>query len=294
VDTLLKNADLAMYRAKDAGRNAFRLFDAEMNNSVIEHLQLTTGIRQALKNREFMLYYQPQFELATGRIVGAEALLRWRHASLGFIPPAKFIPVAEHSGLIHELGAWVLNEACRQTREWQKMGLDDLVIAVNVSPAQFRRDDIEREVANALASSQLAPSCIELELTESLLLADSSHLSGVLHRLRTIGIQFSIDDFGTGYSNLGYLSRFDVERLKIDQSFVRRMLENPNDDAIVRAIIEMAHCLKLQVVAEGIEDDATLQRLTALGCAYGQGYHWSAAVPADDFFRFCQSHRVPA
>jgi diguanylate cyclase (GGDEF)-like protein len=294
VDSLLKHADLAMYRAKDAGRNAFRFFDAEMNNSVIEHLQLTTGIRQALRNNEFKLYYQPQFALSTGRIVGAEALIRWRHDSLGFIPPDKFIPVAEHSGLIHELGAWVLNEACSQAKHWQSVGLGDLVIAVNVSPVQFRRDDIEREVATALADSGLAPSCIELELTESLLLADSEHLSGVLKRLRGMGIQFSIDDFGTGYSNLGYLSRFDVERLKIDQSFVRRMLENPSDEGIVRAIIEMAHCLKLQVVAEGIEDAPTLERLTALGCEFGQGYHWSPALPADDFAQYCRNYTAGA
>lgn len=293
-DSLLKHADLAMYRAKDAGRNAFRFFDAEMNNSVIEHLQLTTGIRQALRNNEFTLYYQPQFELSSGHIVGAEALIRWRHDTLGFIPPAKFIPVAEHSGLIHELGAWVLNEACRQAKHWQTAGLGDLVIAVNVSPVQFRRDDIEREVATALAESGLAPSCIELELTESLLLADSEHLSGVLKRLRGMGIQFSIDDFGTGYSNLGYLSRFDVERLKIDQSFVRRMLENPSDEGIVRAIIEMAHCLKLQVVAEGIEDAPTLQRLTALGCEFGQGYHWSPALPADEFLLYCRNRAAGA
>jgi len=289
-DSLLKHADLAMYRAKDAGRNAFRFFDAEMNNSVVEHLQLTTGIRQALRNHEFTLHYQPQFELASGRIVGAEALIRWRHESLGFIPPAKFIPVAEHSGLIHELGAWVLHEACSQAKQWRADGLGDLVVAVNVSPVQFRRDDIEREVATALVDTGLSPSCIELELTESLLLADSEHLNGVLKRLRSMGIQFSIDDFGTGYSNLGYLSRFDVERLKIDQSFVRRMLDNPSDEGIVRAIIEMAHCLKLQVVAEGIEDAATLKRLTALGCEFGQGFHWSPALPADEFLQFCRTY----
>ena len=294
VDTLLKHADLAMYRAKDAGRNVFRFFDVEMNNSVVEHLQLTTGIRQALKNNEFQLYYQPQFELATGRIVGAEALIRWHHTTLGFIPPAKFIPVAEHSGLVHALGAWVLNEACRQTKAWQTQGLGDLLIAINVSPVQFRRDDIEREVANALEAHKLSPSSIELELTESLLLADSQHLTGVLQRLRAMGIQFAIDDFGTGYSNLGYLSRFDVERLKIDQSFVRRMLNNPNDEGIVRAIIEMAHCLKLEVVAEGIEDAATLRRLTELGCEFGQGYHWSPALPAPEFAEFFSKHQKEA
>ena len=291
VDTLLKNSDLAMYRAKESGRNTFQFFNAEMNDSVIEDLHLATGIRLALVNAELSVHYQPQFDLKTGRIVGAEALLRWKHAILGFIPPAKFIPVAERSGLINEIGAWVLNEACRQVKIWQDLGLIDFVIAVNVSPAQFRRDDIEREVANALQMWKLAPSSIELELTESLLMADSDHLSGVLDRLRAMGIQFSIDDFGTGYSNLGYLKRFDVERLKIDQSFVRRMTENKQDDGIVRAIIEMAHCLDLAVVAEGVEDAVTMNRLIQLGCEFAQGYHWSPALPADEFLDFVRSYQ---
>lgn len=291
VDTLLKNSDMAMYRAKDSGRNTLQFFDAEMNSSVIEDLHLATGIRQALANDEFRVFYQPQFELKTGRIVGAEALLRWKHPTLGNIPPGKFIPVAERSGLINEIGTWVLNDACRQTKAWQDQGLCDLVVAVNVSPVQFRRDDIEREVANALATWNVAPSCIELELTESLLIADSEHLSGVLDRLRSMGIQFAIDDFGTGYSNLGYLKRFDVQRLKIDQSFVRRMTEKKCDEGIVRAIIEMAHCLDLEVVAEGVEDAATLARLTELGCEFGQGYHWSPALPAHEFLDFVRAHR---
>ena len=294
VDTLQKNADLAMYRAKDAGRNTFQFFDEQMNDSVIEDLHLATGIRLALVNEEFRVFYQPQFELATGRIVGAEALLRWKHATLGYVPPAKFIPVAERSGLINEIGAWVLDDVCRQTKVWQEAGLDTLVVAVNVSPVQFRRDDIEREVANALTTWQLSPSSIELELTESLLIADSEHLSGVLDRLRAMGIAFSIDDFGTGYSNLGYLKRFDVERLKIDQSFVRRMAQSKHDEGIVRAIIEMAHCLDLQVVAEGVEDAVTLKRLQELGCEFGQGYHWSPALPADKFFELVRAHQPEA
>ena len=282
-ETLLKNADLAMYRAKDAGRNAWRFFDAEMNASVVEHLHLAAGMRVALTNGEFRLHYQPQYELATGRIVGAEALIRWKHPSLGFIPPMKFIPVAERTGLINEIGAWVLETACRQAQAWHALGHTDLVMAVNVSPVQFRRDDIEREVANAIECCGLNPSSLELELTESLLVADSAHLSGVLDRLRGLGIKIAIDDFGTGYSNLGYLKRFAVQRLKIDQSFVRDIVQNPNNDGIVRAIIEMAHCLQLEVVAEGVEDAATLKRLVAHGCEFGQGYLWSPALPAEDF-----------
>ena len=282
-ETLLKNADLAMYRAKDAGRNAWRFFDAEMNASVVEHLHLAAGMRAALTNGEFRLHYQPQYELATGRIVGAEALIRWKHPSLGFIPPMKFIPVAERTGLINEIGAWVLETACRQAQAWHALGHTDLVMAVNVSPVQFRRDDIEREVANAIECCGLNPSNLELELTESLLVADSAHLSGVLDRLRGLGIKIAIDDFGTGYSNLGYLKRFAVQRLKIDQSFVRDIVQNPNNDGIVRAVIEMAHCLQLEVVAEGVEDAATLKRLVAHGCEFGQGYLWSPALPAADF-----------
>ena len=291
-ETLLKNADMAMYRAKESGRNAFRFYDVEMNTNVIEHLHLISGIRTALARNEFSLHYQPQFELKSGRIVGAEALIRWRHPELGLVPPLKFIPVAERCGLIHELGRWVLNEACRQAKAWQDAGLPRLVIAVNLSSVQFRRDDIERDVMNALATNNLAANCIELELTESLLIADSKDLTALLSRLRALGIRLSIDDFGTGYSNLGYLKRFEVECLKIDQSFVRRMTENANDAGIVRAIVEMAHSLSLDVVAEGVETEAVLNRLIELGCEFGQGFHWSPALAPDDFVRFMRDYQT--
>lgn len=291
VDTLLKNADLAMYRAKESGRNTFQFFNADMNSSVLEHLHLATGIRTALEQGDFRLHYQPQFDLKTGQIVGAEALLRWPHATLGYVSPARFIPIAERAGLINALGSWVLKEACRQCRQWQDAGLPPLVVAVNVSPVQFRRDDIEHEVHNALTQWGISPSNIELELTESLLIANAAHVSGVMERLGKTGVQFSIDDFGTGYSNLGYLRRFAVDRLKIDQSFVRQLTQHAHDEGIVRAIIEMAHCLDMEVVAEGIEDLPTLNRLTELGCDFGQGYHWSPALPADEFVRFVAKHQ---
>jgi len=283
-DTLFKNADVAMYRAKDCGRNAFRFYDAQMNRGVVETLHLISGLRSALARGEFKLHYQPQYELKSGRIVGAEALIRWRHPELGLIPPATFIPVAERSGLIHTIGAWVLAEACRQAKQWQLAGLTQLVVAVNLSPVQFRRDDIEREVIEALLASKLSPGSIELELSESLLIAESKHLSPLLGRLRAMGVRFSIDDFGTGYSNLGYLQRFQVERLKIDQSFVRRLSQDRNAEGIVRAIIEMAHSLRLDVIAEGVEDLPTLQRLIELGCSYGQGFLWAPALPPEEFF----------
>jgi len=291
-DTLFKNADVAMYRAKESGRNAFRFYDPEMNKGVVETLHLISAIRSALAKREFKLHYQPQYELESGRIIGAEALIRWSHPDLGDIEPARFIPVAERSGLINRIGAWVLDEACRQAKAWQEAGLTQLTVAVNVSPVQFRRDDIERDVINALAASNLSPGSIELELSESLLIADSKHLSPLLGRLRAMGIRFAIDDFGTGYSNLGYLKRFQVERLKIDQSFVRRLSQDRNDEGIVRAIIEMARSLKLEVIAEGIEDLPTLTRLIGLGCKYGQGFHWSAALPPDEFFEFVARNRL--
>ena len=290
-DALLKNADTAMYQAKDAGRNTFCFFDASMNESVSEHLHIASALRAALAAGELQLHYQPQFDLPSGRILGAEALLRWRHPELGYIPPGKFIPIAERSGLINEIGAWVLRQACRDAQAWRHDGLGDLRVAVNVSPLQFRRDDIEREVARALADSGLPATALELELTESLLVADARNIGEVLQRLGAQGVQIAIDDFGTGYSNLGYLRRFSVHRLKIDQSFVRRMCANAHDEGLVRAIIEMAHCLDLQTVAEGVEDSETLERLHAFGCEFGQGFHWSPALPAEafvDFVRECQ------
>ncbi len=288
-DTLMQKADLAMYQAKASGRNVLRFYSAEMNSSVREHLELAASMREALDKGEFMLYYQPQFNLQSGRLVGAEALIRWRHPSLGLVSPATFIPIAEKTGMIIDIGAWVLQEACRQAQFWLQQGLDFPCVSVNLSPIQFRRGDVERVVLRALESSGLPSTALQLELTESLFIDDSSDLAGVLNRLRAKGVGFSIDDFGTGYSNLGYLKRFAVEYLKIDQSFVRRLIEDPHDEAIVQAIIQMAHSLKLELVAEGIEDAATLARLVEMGCDYGQGFHWSPALPPAEFQALLQS-----
>ena len=293
-DLLLKNADTAMYQAKDAGRNTFCFFDASMNESVTEHLHIASGLRSALASGELQLHYQPQFDLHSGRILGAEALLRWHHPELGWIPPGKFIPIAERSGLINELGTWVLRQACHDAHAWRSDGLGDLRVAVNVSPLQFRRDDIEREVAQALLASGLPAAALELELTESLLVADARNIGDVLQRLGAQGVQIAIDDFGTGYSNLGYLRRFSVHRLKIDQSFVRRMCVSAHDEGLVRAIIEMAHCLDLQTVAEGVEDSQTLERLHAYGCESAQGFHWSPALPRDAFVAYVRERQAVA
>jgi diguanylate cyclase len=285
-DSLLKKADIAMYRAKESGRNAFRFWDTEMNASVVEHVELLAAMRAALAHRDFTLSYQPQFDLRTGRLIGAEALIRWRHAELGQISPARFIPLAERSGLIIPIGDWVLQEACAQAQRWRAAGWTDLTISVNVSPVQFRRSSVEASVAQALAGCGLPSANLELELTESLLIQDSLTLIESLASLRRMGVRFAIDDFGTGYSNLAYLKRFEVERLKIDQTFVRRLTDDVQDQAIVRAIVQMAASLNLFTVAEGVEDGATLALLGDLGCQQGQGFHWSPAVPAAEFEKF--------
>ena len=284
-DTLLKKADMAMYKAKDAGRNAWRCYDEEMNSSVNQNLRLAADMRAGLENKQFVLHYQPQVELASNRLHGAEALIRWEHPELGSIPPTTFIPIAEKTGLITEIGSWVLQEACAQMMRWHQQGFEWMRVSVNISAVQFRRGDVERVVGHALASSGLPARALELELTESLFIDESVGSSDVLQRLRERGVSLSIDDFGTGYSNLGYLKRFEVEMLKIDQSFIRRLIESPQDEAIVRAIAQMAHSLKLKIMAEGIEDLQTLERLIALGCDLGQGFYWAPAVSAVDFER---------
>jgi diguanylate cyclase (GGDEF)-like protein len=288
-DSLLKKADIAMYRAKEAGRNGFRFWDGEMNASVVEHVELLSAMRAALAHRDFTLSYQPQFDLRTGRLIGAEALIRWNHAQMGYISPARFIPLAERSGLIIPIGDWVLQEACMQAQRWRSAGWTDLTISVNVSPVQFKRGSVETSVAQALAESGLPSTSLELELTESLLIQDSLALAESLASLRRMGVRFAIDDFGTGYSNLAYLKRFEVERLKIDQTFVRRLTDDVQDQAIVRAIVQMASSLNLFTVAEGVEDAATLALLGDLGCQQGQGFHWSPAVPAAEFEKFLKA-----
>jgi diguanylate cyclase (GGDEF)-like protein len=291
-DTLLKKADMAMYKAKDSGRNAWRCYDQEMDSSVNEHLRLAADMRSALEQQQFALHYQPQVELPSGRLVSAEALVRWEHPQLGMILPETFIPIAENTGLIIDLGAWVLQEACTQAMRWRMAGFDWMRVSVNLSPLQFRRGDVDLVVSKALQDSGLPASALELELTESLFIDEPEAVAAVLHRLRERGVSLSIDDFGTGYSNLGYLQRFEVEILKIDRSFISRLVENPQDQAIVRAIVQMAHSLNLTVLAEGIEDRQTLERLIELGCDLGQGFLWAEGVPSDAFDTLLQQTRL--
>lgn len=285
-DTLLKKADTAMYHAKEAGRNTYRFHTEQMNIDVEEHLRMLNGLRQALARGEFVLHYQPQTRLASGAVIGAEALLRWRHPELGMIPPGRFIPVAEDSGLIVRIGGWVLREACRQAVAWQRAGLPDIVIAVNLSALQFRHGDLEADVIRALTESGLAPAQLELELTESILIQDVENVVGRLQRLKSLGIKLSIDDFGTGYSSLSYLKRFNVDKLKIDQSFVRDMVDNPNDAAIVQAIIQMARSLNLKTIAEGVENEHQLALLRLQHCDEVQGYYFARPMPAEDFLNY--------
>jgi diguanylate cyclase (GGDEF)-like protein/PAS domain S-box-containing protein len=284
-DTLLKQADTAMYHAKEAGRNTYHFFTEQMNHDSVEHLQLRTHLARAVERNELRLYYQPQVDLTTGNIIGVEALIRWQHPEKGLIPPGLFIPIAENSGLIVSIGEWVLQEACRQAAAWQTAGLPELTVAVNLSAIQFKRSDLKSTVIAALAESGLAPERLELELTESILIQDTENVLTIVTELKELGIKLSIDDFGTGYSSLAYLRRLDVDKLKIDQSFVRDLNDDADDAAIVRAIIQMAHSLNLSTIAEGVENQEQADSLLQLQCDELQGYHLGRPMPPDDFVR---------
>ena len=286
VEALLRHADLAMYHSKETGRNVYRFFDESLNASAQENLELITGLRQALAQGEFELHYQPVVSLADGSLVGAEALLRWRHPRHGLVAPGGFIGVAEKSGLITDIGAWVLEEACRQMQAWCISGAPLQRMAVNLSPVQFRRGNVEEVVTRALRASGLSADKLELEVTESTLVQDMEKFTQTLERFRQAGLQVAIDDFGTGYSNLSYLHRFSVHTLKVDQSFVRRLLDGERQVAMVSAIISLARSLGLQVTAEGVEDDATRALLVQLGVDRAQGYWFAKPMPAAQFDRY--------
>jgi diguanylate cyclase (GGDEF)-like protein/PAS domain S-box-containing protein len=280
-ETLMKNADAAMYSAKQNGRNNFRFFTEEMNAQVVERLTLENSLRLALDRKELFLVYQPQVEMSTGRIVGLEALLRWQHPELGLVPPDRFIRIAEHSGLILPIGEWVLRTACSQGLKWQEEGLPAVTIAVNVSAIQFRQESFCGLIRRVLHETGLAPQCLELELTESLLLADAEVTLAVIQELKAMGLTLAIDDFGTGYSSFSYLRQFRVSKLKIDRSFIRDVAVNPDDAAITTAIISMAKSLKLKVIAEGVEDEAQMSFLRAHQCDEIQGYYFSKPLAVD-------------
>ena len=280
-DRLMKNADTAMYQAKESGRNTYRFFTESMNANALERLQVESLLRGALERKEFVLHFQPQINLLSGAVVGVEALVRWESAALGFLSPGRFIPIAEESGLIIPIGRWVLREACRQAASWYRSGIRTVTVAVNISALQFRRDDIVANVAQALAEAGLPAELLELELTESLLMDQAEEVLETVQRLKRLGVRLSIDDFGTGYSSLSYLKRFAVDRLKIDQSFVRDIVEDPDDAAIVRAVIQLGRSLKLDVIAEGAESRSQIEFLVREGCREAQGYYFCPPVAGD-------------
>jgi diguanylate cyclase (GGDEF)-like protein len=278
-ETLMKYADTAMYRAKQAGRDTFRFFTAQMNSDVVARLDMETALRKAVENDEFVLHYQPKVQLDNGRISGVEALLRWQRPGHGLVPPNQFIPILEETGLIVRVGSWVIATACGQIAQWMRTPIGPVQISVNVSGRQFIEGDLHGDVVKALGDSGIAPDLLELELTESSLMANTGLTVASLQSLEKLGVQLSIDDFGTGYSSLAYLSRFPVHKLKIDIAFIRDVTSNPDHAAIVLAIIRMAHGLKLGVIAEGVETAAQLVYLRRHLCDAIQGYYFSRPLP---------------
>lgn len=281
IETLLKNADVAMYKAKEQGRNTFQFYAAEMNQATLDRLLMESNLRRALKQQEFVLHYQPLVSLQSGLILGVEALIRWQHADLGLIMPDRFIRVAEETGLINPIGDWVLNQACRQAQSWIEAGLPPVVMAVNVSPVQFRQLGFVDAVAGALAASCLAAEQLELEVTEGTVMHDADINLGTLSALHRMGVELSVDDFGTGYSSLSYLKRFPVNKLKIDRSFVRDLEVDADDRAIASTIVSMGRNLRLTVLAEGVETAGQLALLRHMGCDMAQGYYFSRPLAAD-------------
>lgn len=281
-ETLIKNADAALHRAKERGRRSLQFYTAEMNARIIERLTLENGLRHALEGGELELHYQPQVDLVNGRIIGVEALLRWRHPQWGMISPGEFIPLAEANGLIVPMGEWALRIACTQARAWQVAGLPEISVSVNLSSRQFAQADLIDRLAQILRETTLDASHLELEITESLLMEDVEGAIVILKALKDMGVHLAIDDFGTGYSSLNYLKRFPIDRLKIDQSFVRDITTDPGDAAIAQAVISLAHSLRLKVTAEGVESKTQLSFLKTRSCDEAQGYYFGRPIPAEE------------
>ncbi|WP_143070341.1 bifunctional diguanylate cyclase/phosphodiesterase [Pseudomonas sp. NFR16] len=286
--SLLKAADTALTQAKQNGRNTWAFYEATMGVRELRFLHIQSELRQAFERNELQVFYQPQVDLVTEEVVGAEALLRWNHPTHGQIPPYEFIAVAEASGLIVPIGNWLVKEVCTQAMAWNEAGLGNLSVAMNCSAVQFRQGNLVQQVRWALYESGLDPRLLELELTESILIEHSEHVIATMHGLKALGVGMSIDDFGTGYSSMSYLKRFAVDKLKIDQSFVRGMLTSPQDEAIVRAIITLGHSFGMTVIAEGVEEISIRDALATHGCNHAQGYLYSEALSATAFQVFVQ------
>jgi EAL domain-containing protein (putative c-di-GMP-specific phosphodiesterase class I) len=295
--TLKKNADAALYAAKNGGRDRVRCFTAEMNNGTRERLELETALRRAMENRELRLHYQPKVD-ANDRIVGLEAVLRWQHPTLGLVPPARFIPLAEETGLIVPIGTWVLEEAARQFRAWSQSGQRTIPIAVNVSAMQFAQPDFEKVLSGVIERHAIPPRGLELEITESLLMQNIHDASRKLERLKQIGVTIAIDDFGTGYSSLVYLQRLPIDVLKVDRTFVsvigtgRQAVSGRDDTTIIRSIAALAQSLRLGMVAEGVETEEQRELLLGVGCPVMQGYLFSKPLPATEVARLLRSAHI--
>jgi EAL domain-containing protein (putative c-di-GMP-specific phosphodiesterase class I) len=288
---LIKNAANALSRAKEQGRNHYQFYTDDMNAKAFERLMLESGLRTALEQGELVLHYQPKVSLADGAITGVEALLRWHHPTLGLVPPAEFIPLAEETGLIVPIGAWVLRTACDQVRRWHELGHARLELAVNISARQFQERGFVPTVAASVEEAGIPPGLIELELTESVIMRDSPEVAQRLRELTALGIRLAVDDFGTGYSSFGYFRTFPIHALKIDRSFVRDIDRDPNSAALAEAIIAMASSLRLKVVAEGVETNAQLAQLRRFGCQEMQGYIFSKPLPPDELLALLEEDR---
>ena len=289
---MIKNADAAMYHAKEKGRNNFQFFTPDMNAEAADRLELESDLRKAVQQGEFVLHYQPQMDNDSGNIVGMEALIRWRHPERGLVPPAKFIPIAEDCGLIGQMGEWVLHTACVQNRLWQENGLPKVPVAVNISAMQFHQKNFRETVARVLQESGLESCYLELEITESITVKEIEKTVHLLNEFKQMGVLISIDDFGTGYSSLSYLKRFPIDKLKIDQSFVRDIGTDADDASIVQTIISMGHGLRLKVIAEGVETSEQLAFLKERGCDETQGYYFSKPLPSAEFEKYVRSREL--
>jgi len=287
--TLIKCADTAMYYAKKNGRNSFKFFEPNMNTLAVQRQSIESSLRQALDQQEFVLHYQPKIDLQSSTIVGAEALIRWQHPQRGLLLPIEFVPIAENSGLIRPIGHWVLREACRQAKTWLQAGLPPITVAVNTSVLELHAVDFLENLRAILEETQLEPCYLELELTESVFMRNAEPTGSLLQAIADLGVKLAIDDFGTGYSNLSCLSRFPIDTLKIDQSFVNRMTGNPDDANIVRAVIGMGKSLRQKVIAEGVETPEQHGSLMALHCDEGQGYYFGRPLPAEAFATLLQT-----
>ncbi len=279
---LLRDVDIALYRAKSKGKSRFEIFDASMNAQAMARLELESRLRRALERGEFEVHYQPLIALASGHVTGMEALVRWRHPERGLVAPGEFIPLAEETGLIRPLGQWVLEQACRQTQQWQARfpGARDLRMSINLSAREFQQPDLVPGITHVLHLTGVDPRCVQFEITESVVLEDAEANSATLRKLRALGVQLAIDDFGTGYSSLSYLKRLPVDTLKIDRTFVTGLGTDPENAAIVAAVIGLAHALRMDVVAEGVESADDWRHLRTLGCAFGQGAYFAAPLSA--------------